>query len=89
MDDKTVNNTKEAGKPDRKSDKDKAAQKNFFVSKYAEFKAEFTKIIWPTKETLLKQTVTVICASVIVGVVIAVMDSGFALLFRGFAGLLG
>lgn len=38
-------------------------------------KAEFRKIIWPTKEDLGRQTVAVIVVSVVVGLMIAVMDA--------------
>ncbi len=38
-------------------------------------KAEFNKIIWPTKEDLGRQTVAVIAASVAVGLMIAIMDT--------------
>ena len=38
-------------------------------------KADFKKITWPDKASLLKQTVAVISVSVVVGVVIALMDS--------------
>ena len=37
-------------------------------------KAEFSKIIWPDKETLTKQSVVVIAATVILGIVIAALD---------------
>ena len=37
-------------------------------------KAEFKKITWPDKSSLMKQTVAVISVSVVVGVVIAIMD---------------
>ncbi len=37
-------------------------------------KAEFKKITWPDKTSLLKQTVAVIGVSLVVGVVIAIMD---------------
>ncbi|MCM1135461.1 MAG: preprotein translocase subunit SecE [Clostridium sp.] len=37
-------------------------------------KAEFKKISWPDKDSLLKQSVAVVCVSVVVGVVIAVLD---------------
>ena len=39
-------------------------------------KAEFKKIIWPDKKTLVKQTVAVITCSVILGAIIAVIDVG-------------
>ena len=37
-------------------------------------KAEFSKIIWPTKEDIKKQTISVVLVSLVVGVVIAVLD---------------
>ena len=39
-------------------------------------KAEFKKIIWPDKPTLVKQTVAVVCITAVLGVIIAVIDSG-------------
>lgn len=40
-------------------------------------KAEFQKIIWPDRDTLLKQLAAVLVVSVIVGVLIALIDFGF------------
>ena len=37
-------------------------------------KSEYKKITWPDKESLLKQSVAVVCVSVVVGVIIAVLD---------------
>lgn len=37
-------------------------------------KAEFSKIIWPDKDTLTKQTAVVIVSTVVLGIVIAVLD---------------
>ena len=37
-------------------------------------KAEFKNIIWPTKETLAKETTAVVVVSVVVGLIIAMMD---------------
>ncbi|MCR4589710.1 MAG: preprotein translocase subunit SecE [Lachnospiraceae bacterium] len=39
-------------------------------------KSEFRKIIWPSKETLIKQSAAVVIVSVIVGAIIAVIDRG-------------
>lgn len=47
-----------------------AAKPSFFKG----VKAEFKKISWPDKDSLLKQSVAVVCVSVVVGVVIAVLD---------------
>ena len=37
-------------------------------------KAEFKKVIWPDKNTLLKQSVAVVIVSVALGVIIAILD---------------
>ena len=39
-------------------------------------KAEFKKIIWPDRETLLKQLAAVLCVTVITALLIAVIDFG-------------
>ena len=39
-------------------------------------KAEFKKIIWPDKKSLVKQSVSVIIISVVLGGVIALLDLG-------------
>lgn len=41
---------------------------------FAGLKAEFKKIIWPTKESLARQTAAVIAVSVVVGLIIALLD---------------
>ena len=38
--------------------------------------AEFKKIIWPDRDTLVKQLVAVLCVTVIAAVLIAVIDFG-------------
>lgn len=52
-------------------------------SKIQEFhkglKAEFRKIVWPTQETLTKQTISVVSVSVFLGLVIALFDWVFQL----------
>lgn len=39
-------------------------------------KGEFKKIIWPTKESLTRQTAAVVAVSVILGLIIVVLDYG-------------
>ena len=39
-------------------------------------KAEFRKIIWPDRDTLLKQLAAVLVVTVLLGVVIALIDIG-------------
>lgn len=50
---------------------DKAPKKSFFKG----LKSEFSKIIWTSKEDLVKQTILVIVISLILGVLITVIDS--------------
>ncbi len=38
-------------------------------------KAEFKKITWPTRDSLIKQSVAVVCVSVVLAVLIAVFDT--------------
>ena len=48
-------------------------------------KTEFKKIIWPDKQTIARQTTTVVVISVALGVIIMVVDSlvqlGFSVIF--------
>lgn len=37
-------------------------------------KAEFKKIMWPDKNTLLKQSIAVVAVSIVLGAIIAVLD---------------
>jgi preprotein translocase subunit SecE len=39
-------------------------------------RTEFGKIIWPSRETMVKQLVAVVCVTVVVGLLIAVIDFG-------------
>ncbi len=49
---------------------------------FAGVKAEFGKIMWPTKDDILKQTTAVVVISVIVGAIIAVFDYAFGYLIN-------
>ena len=48
----------------------KSGLKNWFTG----LKAEFSKIIWPDRQSLTKETVAVLAVSVLLGVIIAVVD---------------
>ena len=50
---------------------EKPKKKNWFKG----LKAEFKKIIWPDKKTLVKETVAVIVCSVLLGGIIAIIDA--------------
>lgn len=49
---------------------EKAPKKSWFKG----MKSEFKKIVWPDKESLLKQSVAVISVTVILGLIIYVLD---------------
>ena len=50
--------------------KAKKQKKNWFKG----LKAEFSKIIWPDRQSLTKETVAVLAGTVLLGVIIAVVD---------------
>ena len=49
---------------------EKTAKTGFFSG----VKSEFKKIAWPGRKDMLKQSVAVVCISVAVGAIIAVLD---------------
>ena len=51
---------------------DKSQKKGFFQGVQAEFK----KIIWTDRSTLIKQTIVVLIVTILLGVIISVMDAG-------------
>ena len=51
---------------------EKAPKKSFFKG----VKSEFSKIIWPSRDSLVKETVAVIVVSVVLGAIIAIVDVG-------------
>ena len=50
------------------------AEKSSKKSWFAGLKAEFKKIIWPERKSLVKQTSAVVAVSIALGMVIALMD---------------
>ena len=51
---------------------EKTQKKSFFKG----VKSEFKKIIWPTKDALVKESAAVIIISIILGIIIAIVDVG-------------
>lgn len=51
---------------------EKAQKKSFFKG----VKSEFSKIIWPSRDSLVKETVAVVVVSVVLGAIIAIVDVG-------------
>lgn len=58
------------GKKEPNKDAKKAPKTNYLKG----LKTEFKKIIWPNQETIAKETVTVVAATAVIGLVIAVLD---------------
>lgn len=44
------------------------------TSWFSGLKAEFSKIVWPDRKSLVRQTIAVIAVSVVVGLIIAGLD---------------
>ena len=44
------------------------------TSWFSGLKAEFFRIIWPTKESIARQTIAVVAVSVVTGLIIALID---------------
>ncbi|MDE6181783.1 MAG: preprotein translocase subunit SecE [Eubacteriales bacterium] len=64
------NNSEPNNNPSETTKKEPKNEKKKTGSFFSEHKAEFKKITWPTKKILVKQTITVIFISIIVGVII-------------------
>jgi preprotein translocase subunit SecE len=57
-------------------DKQEKPEKNSRIKVWFKgIKAEFKKIIWPDKDQLVKETVAVVVTSVIIGFIIAALDT--------------
>jgi preprotein translocase subunit SecE len=53
------------------------------------YRAEFRKIVWPSRQTTIKHTITVIFVSLIFGAYISLADGFFGILFSQFVNLVG
>ncbi len=51
-----------------------AKKEKGFKNWWTGLKAEFSKIIWPTKASIIRQTVVVVIVTVIMGILIGLMD---------------
>ncbi|MDR1559403.1 MAG: preprotein translocase subunit SecE [Clostridiales bacterium] len=59
--------------------------KKWFHATRLEFSSEFKKIVWPSREELIKQTITVIVVSLIFGLYVTLLDGGLGFLYTRFA----
>jgi preprotein translocase subunit SecE len=62
--------TEKTPKTEKTSKTDKAPKKSWSKG----LKAEFKRISWPDRESLVKQSVAVVSVSVVLGAIIAVLD---------------
>jgi len=53
------------------------------------YRSEFRKIVWPSRQTTMKHTITVIFVSLIFGAYIALADGALGIVFRQFVNLVG
>ena len=67
----------------------KATKKGNDKDTFADYKAEFKKIVWPTRPEVVKKTATVVVTSLIVGAIIFCMDTVFTAGYSAIIGLLG
>ena len=81
--------------PNEKNEVKKASSKNSpakekegLSKKLADCKAEAKKIIWPNRETVKKNTITVIITSLLIGAIIFGMDTVYTTVLNLFIGLL-
>ena len=51
-------------------------------------KAEWKKIIWPSKNDMVKKTTAVVAVSVVLGTIISIADMGFQNIINFLTGLL-
>ena len=68
----------------KKKEKSSDSGDNVVKGVFQTYRAEFRKIVWPSKETLFKHTVTVIAVSLMFGAYIALNDYVFGQVFRHF-----
>lgn len=53
-----------------------AARESKWSTFWKGVRTEFGKIIWPDRDTLIKQLIAILCVTVITGVLIALIDRG-------------
>ncbi len=57
------------------SAKTDAPKVSFWKSAITSIKTEFKKIVWPDKKDCFKQSVAVLCVSIVLGFIITFMDT--------------
>ncbi|MEY8321760.1 preprotein translocase subunit SecE [Lachnospiraceae bacterium 46-61] len=86
------NNTTNPSEKNESKKQKKQPNKNAkptFSETIADYKAEYKKIVWPTKQDLARKTVTVILTSLLVGVIVSCMDIVYSAGYDCILSLLG
>ena len=90
MEEKNITNqTNEVKQTKPASQAKTAKKKDNDKDTFADYKAEFKKIVWPTRPEVVKKTATVVVTSLIVGAIIFCMDTVFNAGYSAIIGLLG
>ena len=89
MEEKNITNQTNEVKQTKPAPQAKANKKDNDKDPFADYKAEFIKIVWPTRIVVVKKTATVIVTSFIIGVIIFCMDTVFTAGYSAIIGLLG
>lgn len=90
MEEKNITNQTNEVKQTKPAPQAKTAQKkDNDKDTFADYKAEFKKIVWPTRPEVVKKTATVVVTSLIVGAIIFCMDTVFNAGYGAIIGLLG
>ena len=85
MEEKNITNQTNEVKQTKPAPQAKAKKKDNDKDTFADYKAEFKKIVWPTRIEVVKKTATVIVTSFIIGC----MDTVFTAGYSAIIGLLG
>jgi len=66
-------------KPDKHVDKknEKNEKRRSIKDVFGDYRGEYKKIIWPTREVLIKETVTVVIVCLIFAAIITLLDLAF------------
>ena len=76
----------------KNSKKNSSKDKKSFITKLSKglsgIQGEFKRIVWPSRQTILKETTTVIFTSLLVGTIIVAMDFVYNAGFNAFVELL-
>ena len=89
MEEKNITHQTNEVKQTKPAPQSKAKKKDNDKDTFADYKAEFKKIVWPTRIEVVKKTATVIVTSFIIGVIIFCMDTVFTAGYSAIIGLLG